>query len=243
MRSSAWIGFDRRIELGWLDFAASLAANGRPGHEIQEELLSFLQSLSFDPHEMGSARAKTARVILRIWGSPEPKLQRLHAACARMVPTASPDVRLALHWTMTVAAYPFFASHAELLGRLLGLQGTASAPQVRRRIREEWGDRSTVDRTSRHVLRSMVAWGVIEDSAKGVYSEVPASRVLPIEASLRLAEGILIASPREYLPLDRLLSNPLAFPFEPQLGLPELREEPNFRLVHDHGRHMVGIAG
>ena len=242
-RKEKWIGFDRRIELGWLDYAAGLVVDGAPGEEVKEGLMAFLQSLSYDPEETGSARPKTVRVILRIWGAPAPGLEGLHADCASLFPNASADGRMALHWAMSVAAYPFFLAHAELLGRLSALQGHASVPQVRRRIREEWGERETVERTSRYVLRSMVAWGVLDDREKGVYAAVRPARELSADVSAQVVRGILLGSGTEYLPVAQLMDHPAAFPFQLNLGLYELRRDPIFRVVSDHGREMVGVGG
>jgi len=53
----------------------------------------------------------------------------------------------------------------------LRLQGSAAAAHVQRRVREQYGERETVSRAARRVLRSYLDWGVLQETgAKGVYS-------------------------------------------------------------------------
>ena len=69
-----------------------------------------------------------------------------------------------------MAVYPFWSSVATQVGRLLRLQGSAAAAQVQRRIREQYGERETVARRARYVLRSYLDWGVLQETgAPGVY--------------------------------------------------------------------------
>src|SRR5690606_22686814 len=121
------------------------------------------------------------------------------------------------------AAYPFFADHAAVLGRLFPLQETVSAAQIKRRIAEQWGDRSTVMRTSRHVVRTMVAWGVIEDAGKGSYVRAGDPRSVTAEIAQVLLEAVLLDSEQEALPLARVGQHPALFPFDLRLDAQQLR--------------------
>ena len=74
---------------------------------------------------------------------------------------------------MIMAVYPFWGNVAAHVGRLLRLQETAAAGQVQRRVREQYGERETVSRRVRYVLRSFVDWEVLKETPeKGVYSVV-----------------------------------------------------------------------
>ena len=74
--------------------------DGASGEEVRDHLLRFLQSISHDPEESGSARPKTVRVILRIWGAPDAYLEEFNESCALLFETAGPSDRLALHWAV-----------------------------------------------------------------------------------------------------------------------------------------------
>ena len=75
-----------------------------------------------------------------------------------------------VHWCMCMTVYPFFGTVADAVGRLLRLQGTAGAAQVQRRLRERFGERETVARAARRILRAYIDWGVlVEAGEKGLY--------------------------------------------------------------------------
>ena len=77
-----------------------------------------------------------------------------------------------------LATYPFFRDVAETLGRLLNLQGSVALSQVTRRVAESWGERSTVIRATQRVVRSMVEWGMLEESGeRGMFSAARPSAV------------------------------------------------------------------
>ena len=83
-----------------------------------------------------------------------------------------------VHWCMCMAVYPFFGTVADAVGRLLRLQGTAGAAQVQRRLRERFGERETVARAARRILRAYIDWGVlVETDEKGLYRRA-AKRVI-----------------------------------------------------------------
>lgn len=99
---------------------------------------------------------------------------RLRQAGLRLIDALPSADRVAVHWGMTQAAYPFcpfWGAVAAQVGRLLRLQDMATANQIQRRMREMCGDRQTVYVGTRRVLRSFVDCGVLSDARKrGVYA-------------------------------------------------------------------------
>jgi hypothetical protein len=116
---------------------------------------------------------------------------------------------------MVMAVYPFWSNVAAQVGRLLKLQGSVVATQIQRREREQYGERETVSRRTRYVLRSYLDWGVLQETGtKGVYS---AGNVLAIDDSRLiawLAEASLHARANGSAPLRDLIDSPSFFPFQ-----------------------------
>ena len=81
-------------------------------------------------------------------------------------------------------------------------------------MKEQYGDRQTVSRYGRFVIRSFIAWDVLKDSqSKGCYEKtVPVSIVEPDLAILML-ESALLATPEAKGAMVLLLNNPAFFPF------------------------------
>jgi hypothetical protein len=115
---------------------------------------------------------------------------------------------------MTMAVYPFFSAVAEIVGRLVRLQGTCAAAHVQRRVREQLGERETVARAARRILRCFVDWGVMQETQKkGVYQAAPVRPVLDKQLAAWLAEATLIASGSDTGALKTLMQTPALFPF------------------------------
>jgi hypothetical protein len=82
------------------------------------------------------------------------------------------------------------------------------------RLKEHYGDRQTVSRYGRFVIRSFVAWDVLEDSdEKGCYEPSAPVIIADPEPAILLLEAALHATPDGKSTLAALLNNPGFFPF------------------------------
>ncbi len=230
MSRRSTIGFDRKLELEWLDFTAAKAAEELAAGELRAQLLSHLDTLSHQNGAYGSARSKTATVLMRIWGGMEPEIRPLRDRALQALTRVEPDERLSLHWAMIVAAYPFFADVASSIGRLLSLHEVVSLAQLQRRVAEQWGERSTVLRAVRRVVHSMIAWGVLDDAGKGVYRRRGERREAEGEIAQLLLEAILLDSEQEMLALEQASKHPALFPFDVRVSTQQLRQSDRFRI-------------
>jgi hypothetical protein len=109
---------------------------------------------------------------------------------------------------------------ARQTGRLLALQDQVTQTQIINRLKEQYGDRQTVSRYARFVIRSFVAWGTLKDSeAKGCYKKTAPSSITNVNLATLLFESMLFAIPEGKGALGLLLNNPAFFPFQlPKLG-------------------------
>lgn len=159
MSSAPQIGFDRFISLEW----AAAALRVRAGTGTLDELNALLNAA-----ELGvAARKKTRTVLNRLWLKPRPELAGF-AERGVAIFKAEPAVPIAaLTWGMAIATYPFFGKVAELVGRLLALQGDCASAEVHRRMSETYGEREGTYRMTNMVLQSQANWGAIERVENG----------------------------------------------------------------------------
>ncbi len=207
MNDSHFIGFDRKIELDWLDRVAAKAAAGSTRPEVQawlyDELLAHLGAKA-DPH---GARGKTATVLMRIWFPQDARaLARRDAALAEL-PAATPEERVALHWAMAMVAYPFFGEVVRQIGRLTALQGETTAREVTRRVAEQFGDRSTLPRAVNRVIQSVANWGVVRIGDRKL------TRAMPVELSDGVGVVLVDALTGRTNVDDAVKRDPAGFPF------------------------------
>jgi len=226
MSTSMQIGFSQRIQLDWLEHTAALVLAGQTREQIETILQEHLHDkLSIGGTAQRGNREKAITMLLKIWVSVPTWLQPLRddgLGHLRRLPHAD---HIAVHWGMIMAAYPFFGAVAETVGRLMRLQGACAAAQIQRRIREQLGERETVARAARRILRCFVDWGVLQEiREKGVYQASPARPVQDKPLAAWLIEAALLAQGTDTSVLQILLQTPTLFPFcIPQLYAADLK--------------------
>jgi len=219
-RRTDQIGFSQRVRLEWLAQTANLVLAGNDKAAINEALQELLKDkVSVGGLSKGSNRNKTISILRKVWVTTPEELIPLRNDGLSFLSTQSSSLTphhlsIAIHWGMVMAVYPFWSCVATQTGRLLRLQGSAAAAHVQRRVREQYGERETVSRAARRVLRSYLDWGVLqENGAKGIYS---AGATLAIDDSRLiawLAEASLHARANGSAPLKDLIDSPSFFPF------------------------------
>jgi hypothetical protein len=229
------IGFDRRLRRAWLDFVADLAAVHVAPDVIRAKLHDLLASVVAESGERG-ARSKTITVLLRLWVVSDPRTDGLRLDALRLFPACTAGERLALHWGLTMAVYPFFADVVSSIGRLLRLQPTVSLAEVVRRTKEKWGDRERVARSARHVLQSVRDWAVLDETERvGVYKVASPQATLHGDLALWMAEAVLRGSGDAIVPLRQVERSPSLFPFGITLSVAEIGQNARLELWRQAG--------
>jgi hypothetical protein len=215
MSTAMQIGFSQRIQLDWLEHTAALVLAKQTRAQIDTALQACLRDrLSVGGTAQRGNREKAITILLRIWVSVPPHLQPFRDDGLQFVQRLPRREHIAVHWGMTMAVYPFFRAVAEIVGRLMRLQGTCAASHVQRRVREQLGERETVARAARRILRCFIDWGVIQETRKkGVYQAAPVQPVLDKHLAAWLTEATLIASGSNTGALKTLVQTPALFPF------------------------------
>ena len=113
------IGFDRKLDLDWLDATVALCQESLDPGVVAGQLR---QKLAYEIAG-DEARRKTIGVLLRIWVNVPAKVSRLRDEALQLAARVSPEERLWLHWGMSLLAYPFFRDVAAVVGQLGRLQG------------------------------------------------------------------------------------------------------------------------
>ena len=231
------VGISQRIRLEWLEATANLIMAGQDKETIRDALNEMLaDKLSVNSNAVRGNRHKTITILTKIWRNVPPELVALRDDGLERLPTLDSAHRQAVHWGMTIAAYPFWGVVAAQTGRLLRLQNTASAAQVQRRVREQHGERQTVSRATARVLRSFVDWCVLADTkAKGVYVAGKRREITDPDVAAWLAEAVLrsnVGGGRR----RTVLRHPSLFPFQlPQVSAGQLASRSNRLEALRHG--------
>ena len=218
------LGFSQRIPLDWLEYTANLALAGSRRDEVVSALNERLRGkLSVGNEPRRGSRHKTVTILTKVWVGVPGELRALREEGLELLQRLPATDRMLVHWCMCMAVYPFFGAVADTTGRLLRLQGTAGAAQVQRRLREQLGERETVARAARRMLRTFIDWGVLlETGEKGLYRDA-AQRVVDDRSLATWAiQAVLAATGGRPRSTAALLRGPHLFPFD--IALPSVRE-------------------
>jgi hypothetical protein len=222
------IGFDRKLELDWLDATVGLCQESLDPGAVAGQLRQRLA------HEIAGdeARRKTITVLLRIWVNVPAEDSRLRDEALQRVAEVNPEERLWLHWGMALLAYPFFRDVAATVGQLSRLQGTFSQAQVQRRMVENWGQRTTLQRAVQRLLRTFVDWDVMRDAGgRGSYDVAPPRRTENRNLALWLLDCALQANGAEQVPLRELGQLSYTFPFDLLPFIGDVRRSERFEVA------------
>lgn len=213
------IGFSsQRIRYQWMVKVSNLYLAGMKADEAKTAILEYLaQWLAHNGSTARSSRDKAATILLRTWITPDEDLCEFRNDGAELLKSLPVEDRLAVHWGMIMATYPFWGMVADSVGRLLKLQTSIETAQIRRRMKEQYGDRELVSRASRNVVGSFTEWGVLElMNRRGLYSQTR-QRLLKEPALVAwVAEASLRSYERDAVPLRELINSPNLFPFAPK---------------------------
>ena len=214
-RRSNQVGFSQRIRLEWLQYTANLVMAAKERDTIYNELQNMLKDkLSLESNAKRGNREKTISILLKTWSNVPPGLEGLRDSGLELLKALPADSSLPIHWGMTMAVYPFFGAAAAGVGRLLRLQGSFSISHVQRRLREQYGERETVSRAARRVIRSFYDWKVItETGKKGIYSPADTKKISDVPLITWLIESVLHTTGDLRGSFKEIIGSPALFPF------------------------------
>lgn len=210
------IGIKQVVRVEWYDYALDMMLDGRSPSQIRAGLDEFIRDRrqSGGYGERGDQTyVKAVTQIMKSWVQPDRDLVAFRDEVLQCARLGGRGERLALHWAVTVAAYPFWHHVAFQVGRLLNLQNSVTQSQIRNRCFEALGERSTVERSARRVIRTFVAWGVLLDSEdKGIYRKgMP--MVVSYNVAALLFKAALMTTPEGRAPFQTIAGSPALFPF------------------------------
>ncbi len=209
------IGFSQRIRLEWLEQTANLVLAGNDKTAVNDSLQELLKDkVSIGGQAIRGNREKVITILVKTWLTVPRGLEALRDEGLQIHKGLPRKERIAVHWGMAQAVYPFWSAVAAHTGRLLRLQGTAAAAHVQRRVKEQYGERETASRAARRVLRSFIDWNVLNETyEKGVYAQGNRYSIQNSRLIAWLVETSLHARVNGSAAIKDLLDGPSIFPF------------------------------
>ena len=232
------VGFERDVEREWLDKTAAWVIEGKSAKDVHALIDEFL-----DPLINGeTSQRKTKNVLSGAWvkSTDENGQFKLHAKS--LYQTATTSERLAIHYGMMVASYPFFYSLSKILGRLFKLQDEVTNKEFYRRVIEAIGDRESIKRAAARYLQSMVEWDLLLNGEKSSVKPALKIKIDNPEIVTWLYTAVFFSHDRDNLSKDDVMADPVWFPFEVNLTSFQVSQSEIIEVIHQGvGSSLIGL--
>lgn len=230
------IGFDRPIQMEWLDETARLYSEKKNVDEIKDLLNNYLE----DEVRSNDNRRKTVNILANCWANVNPEYEDIRDIALGLWLKSDDSQKIAMHWSMLLLAYPVFFDIAENIGKLLSLQDEFSTPMVKRRIYEKWGERSTLEYAIGRIIRSIRDWGIIEQGKKyGFYKKNRKIDFIDKDIQVLLLKTYLIASQKNHIDYANVGYIPVLFPFDVDIKLNDIQDIEQFKINNMGGNLII----
>lgn len=231
------VGLSRNLKLPWLNEVFRLYAEGLDENTIKERLNEYL---SFEIESPTNIR-KTREILMNIWVYENEYTSVLRDEAVRLIQKDS-DYSLPVHWCMMLAAYPVFRDMCRLIGKISEYEETITTKQIKQKLFDEWGERSTLYHSSDKLIATLKAMDVLESEKVGVYSIKKHTLSKPeivnflLYAMMKIDDG-------GYYSLVNLEESLYLFPFDYKVSKEALLMEERFTTGTFGGELSISLRG
>lgn len=231
------VGLSRNLKLPWLNEVVRLYAEGLDDNQIKEKLNEYL---SF---EIGSPTVlrKTREILMNIWVYENDYTEALRDEALRLFQKDS-DYALPVHWCMMLAAYPVFQDMCRLIGKIGEFEETITTKQIKQKLFDEWGERSTLYHSSDKLISTLKALEALDSEKTGVYSIKKHEFSKPEIVNFLLYAMMKIDDAGYYSLLD-LENSVYLFPFEYKVSKETILMDKRFTTGTFGGELSVSLKG
>lgn len=218
------VGYACSIRLPWLNKTVELLDENLSEIKYKEKLNEYL---SFEIDSPTRLR-KTREILLNIWFYPSETMENARKEGKRLL-EKYPEQAAAIHYCMLCLTYPVFADVCKIMGKLYEFQDEITNPVLRQKLFDEWGERSTLEATTRRVTLTMKDLGILRNQVKTRYilNKIEISR--DEMANFILTQGMKLdgSSYYSYTELENLN---ILFPFQYQVSKEMLMQEERYMM-------------
>ena len=230
------IGFNMKVWQHHLDYVAK-HFNETSRNQFAEDVLAYIAGDIVGQR----SRDKTKTILWKIWVNVPDRYQSLRDEAARLFPQLTRSERVALHWGLTVLAYPFFHTVVHELGRLFRLQEVVHSQQIVRKMHSLYGERHSVGVATTAVLSTLREWQVIRTAHRCENTMADKITIDVPTVKQWFAQVVVHASGKSYLSIDELNRQHAFFPFDSAINLEDLDQSVLIVTRHGFDRMIVGI--
>ena len=208
------IGMSRNINFEWLNEVANLVLAEKREIEIKESLNEYLSFSISSPTNL----RKTREILMNIWVRTEEKDIKVKKLALEIFNTNKSSNKLVAHWCMMLLSYPVFGDIVTVIGKMADKQFDITTAQVKTRMFDVWGERSTLYHSIDKNIKTLKDIGTLDTIKTGLY-KVEGFNIEDERAVTLIVATLLILKDKLYMRLEELENSYEFYPFKYNLDL------------------------
>ena len=205
------VGYACSIRLQWLKKAIQLLEENLDEATYKQELNEYL---SFEIDSPTRLR-KTREILMNIWVYENEVNSKLRDEAISIIQDM-PKYALVVHWCMMMASYPVFVDMCKLIGRLSEFQDEISLSQIKQRLYDEWGERTTLYHSIDKLISTLKELNLLSSDRPGKYKIVKHA-VRNNRVSVFMIYAMMLIGDSGYYSFAELSNAVFFYPFEYQI--------------------------
>lgn len=218
------VGLSRNLKLQWLNKVVELVLEGHTKQEIKNQLNEYL---SFEIESSTNIR-KTREILMNIWVYDNELSNKIKAPALELI-KAYPEYDLVIHWCMMMTAYPVFVDMCKLIGKMSEFQDEITLAQLKQKLFDEWGERTTLYHSIDKLIATLKAIDVLKCDRPGKYY-ISKHRVLNSKIVSFMVYTMMLVDDGGYYSFIEVNSSTYLFPFDYKLEKEILLEDTRFSM-------------
>ena len=229
------IGLSRNLKLQWLNKVVELVLEGYTEQEIKEQLNEYL---GFEIESPTNIR-KTREILMNIWVYENGLSNKIKAPALELI-KSYPENDLVIHWCMMMAAYPVFVDMCKLIGKMSEFQDEITLAQLKQKLFDEWGERTTLFHSIDKLVATLKAFDVMECDKPGKY-HVNTHKVNNPKIITFMVYLMMLVDDGGYYTFTDINSSIYLFPFEYKMEKETLFEDGRFAMNNFGGELSISL--
>lgn len=229
------VGLSRNLKLQWLNKVVELVLEGHTEQEIKDLLNEYL---SFEIESPTNIR-KTREILMNIWVYDNELSNKIKAPALELI-KSYPEHDLVIHWCMMMAAYPVFVDMCKLIGKMSEFQDEITLAQLKQKLFDEWGERTTLFHSIDKLVATLKAFDVMVCDKPGKY-HVLTHRVSNPKIVAFMVYAMMLVDDSGYYTFTDINSSTYLFPFEYKMEKETLFEDGRFAMNNFGGELSISL--
>lgn len=229
------VGFACSIKLQWLNKAVQLLHENLNEADYKNALNEYL---SFEIESPTRLR-KTREILMNIWRYDSEEITPIRKQAIDLI-EKYPDDAVAIHLCLMYLAYPVVSDVGKFMGRLFEFQDEITNTVLRQKLYDEWGERGTLETTTRRVTLTFKELGILDCASKTRYvlKKQSITKEPVVNFVLRVAMKV---DGNSYYPFSELGAFSLLFPFSYKVTKEQLMADDNFTITNFGGELTAAL--